>query len=201
MTAQIRRRKETLLVSLDMLSDEHPMQKTYISARKCVNELLRYVYRIEDTWTPKNVITASVSSLIDQLVRSATSVTANMQEGFGKASRESLTVFLRIARGSLYETLDHLVSIKHLVKIDDGGALYIWTDLKCLFDSEFQQFTEESIELVQAVIDKESIEKTSKADATVSTKEPASKRRKTSDSTCVSISSSDMASNETNTNI
>lgn len=177
MTAQIRRRKETLLVSLDMLTDEHPMQKSYLEARKCVNVLLRYVYKIEDTWTPKHILTPSVSSLIDQLVRSATSVTANMQEGLGKASRESLTVFLRIARGSLYETLDHLISVSHLVKIDNTEVMYMWSDLKRLFDSEFQSFTEKSIELVQTAIDNN----TKPVKSQNTDVKPDTKRRKTND--------------------
>jgi hypothetical protein len=100
-----------------------------------------------------------------------------MQEGLGKASRESLTVFLRIARGSLYETLDHLVSVSHLVKIDNSEVMYMWANLKQLFDSEFQSFTEKSIELVQTAIDNN----TKPTKTTDSPTKPDIKRRKTND--------------------
>lgn len=47
--------------------------------------------------------------LSDQMIRAARSVTANIAEGFGRYHyKESIQQF-RMARGSLYELLDHLV--------------------------------------------------------------------------------------------
>jgi len=46
--------------------------------------------------------------LIDQLIRSSRSVTANIAEGFGRFHYQENIQFCRQARGSLLETLDHL---------------------------------------------------------------------------------------------
>jgi len=45
--------------------------------------------------------------LVDQLIRSSRSVTANIAEGFGRHHHQDHLQFLRNARGSLYETMDH----------------------------------------------------------------------------------------------
>lgn len=47
--------------------------------------------------------------LIDQVVRSSRSITANIAEGFGRYHHQENIQFCRIARGSLTETLDHLI--------------------------------------------------------------------------------------------
>ena len=47
--------------------------------------------------------------LTDQIVRSSRSVTANIAEGYGRYHFQENIQFCRIARGSLYETLDHLI--------------------------------------------------------------------------------------------
>jgi four helix bundle protein len=47
--------------------------------------------------------------LTDQIVRSSRGVTANIAEGFGRFHHQENIQFCRIARGSLYETLDHLI--------------------------------------------------------------------------------------------
>ena len=44
-----------------------------------------------------------------QIVRSSRSVTANIDEGYGRYHFQENIQFCRIARGSLYETLDHLI--------------------------------------------------------------------------------------------
>jgi len=46
--------------------------------------------------------------LIDQIIRSSRSVTANIAEGHGRFHFQENIQFCRIARGSLIETLDHL---------------------------------------------------------------------------------------------
>jgi four helix bundle protein len=48
--------------------------------------------------------------LSQQLVNSTRSVTANIAEGYGRFHFQENIQFCRIARGSLYETLDHLIS-------------------------------------------------------------------------------------------
>ena len=46
--------------------------------------------------------------LTSQIVRSVSSVTANIAEGFGRYHHQENIQFCRIAKGSLTETLDHL---------------------------------------------------------------------------------------------
>lgn len=46
--------------------------------------------------------------LVDQLLRASRSVTANIAEGYGRFHYQENIQFTRIARGSLYELLDHL---------------------------------------------------------------------------------------------
>lgn len=48
--------------------------------------------------------------LSQQLVNSVRSVTANIAEGYGRFHFQENVQFCRIARGSLYETLDHLIA-------------------------------------------------------------------------------------------
>lgn len=47
--------------------------------------------------------------LTDQLLRASRSVTANIVEGFGRFHYQENIQFCRQARGSLLETLDHLI--------------------------------------------------------------------------------------------
>ncbi len=46
--------------------------------------------------------------LIDQIVRSSRSVTANIAEGYGRYHYQENIQYCRQARGSLFELLDHL---------------------------------------------------------------------------------------------
>jgi four helix bundle protein len=48
-------------------------------------------------------------NLTDQVLRSSRSVTANIAEGFGRFHHQENIQFCRTARGSLTETLDHLI--------------------------------------------------------------------------------------------
>ncbi len=171
----LRRRKEGLLASVDMMNQDHPMLHSYETARESVNSLLRYIWILETIWPKKHIMTSSLSSIVDQLVRSATSVTANIQEGFGKATRESLAVFLRIARGSLYETIDHLVTLGVMIEIEkvlwdlkDSHAHISksWKETQILFDKEFLTHTETSIRIL---------------DETMTHENSLSKKRKLSD--------------------
>ena len=47
--------------------------------------------------------------LVDQLLRSSRSITANIAEGFSRFHYQENIQFCRQARGSLSETLDHLI--------------------------------------------------------------------------------------------
>ena len=50
--------------------------------------------------------------LSDQILRASRSVTANIAEGYGRFHYQENVQFARQARGSLYETLDHLTVAK-----------------------------------------------------------------------------------------
>ena len=47
--------------------------------------------------------------LIDQILRAARSVTANIAEGFGRFHYQEYIQYCRQSRGSLYEIIDHLI--------------------------------------------------------------------------------------------
>ena len=49
------------------------------------------------------------SRLRDQILRSSRSVTANIAEGFGRFHHQENIQFCRQARGSVHETLDHII--------------------------------------------------------------------------------------------
>ncbi len=57
--------------------------------------------------------------LKDQILRSSRSVAANIAEGFGRFHYQENIQFCRIARGSLYETLEHLMCAKDEGFIND----------------------------------------------------------------------------------
>ncbi len=68
--------------------------------------------------------------LVDQIIRSSRSVAANVAEGFGRYHYQENIQFCRQARGSLNETLEHLI---------------------CAFDEGF--ITEEEFKNQKAVFD------------------------------------------------
>ncbi len=47
--------------------------------------------------------------LVDQIIRSSRSIGANIAEGFGRFHYKDNSRFCRNARGSLFETLNHLI--------------------------------------------------------------------------------------------
>jgi four helix bundle protein len=47
--------------------------------------------------------------IVDQLIRATRSITANIAEGYGRFHFQENIQFCRKARGSLSETLDHLI--------------------------------------------------------------------------------------------
>ncbi len=66
--------------------------------------LAEAVYR---SWTKPPRFEAR--GLVDQMCRSATSVPANIAEGYGRDSTGSYVQFLKIARGSLKELETHIL--------------------------------------------------------------------------------------------
>ncbi len=58
-------------------------------------------------------------SLTDQIKRSSRSITANIAEGYGRFNYQETIQFVRQARGSLNETLDHLITAKDENYIND----------------------------------------------------------------------------------
>jgi four helix bundle protein len=61
--------------------------------------------------------------LSDQIIRSSRSITANIAEGFGRYYYKENIQFCRMARGSLNETLEHLIVAFDEKYIDDHELL------------------------------------------------------------------------------
>ncbi len=59
--------------------------------------------------------------LSDQILRSSRSVTAIIAEGFGRHHHQENLQYCRQARGSLTETLEHLITAKDEKWISDDG--------------------------------------------------------------------------------
>lgn len=57
--------------------------------------------------------------LINQVCRSVSSIPANIAEGFGRTSKKEFIRFLSIAKGSVKESLYHLILARDLKYISD----------------------------------------------------------------------------------
>ena len=66
-------------------------------------QLVKLVYAQAKEFPPEEKY-----ALADQLRRAVTSIPSNIAEGNGRASNKDYAHFLSIARGSLYETINHL---------------------------------------------------------------------------------------------
>ncbi|MDB5246398.1 MAG: ribosomal protein [Segetibacter sp.] len=62
--------------------------------------------------------------LTDQLIRSSRSVSTQIAEGHGRRTLPDRSRFCVIARGSLSETLNHLIDAFDCTYIDEGELLY-----------------------------------------------------------------------------
>lgn len=96
--------------------------------RKDVESLCRQLPR-EELWR-----------LGDQMIRAARSVTANLAEGFGRYHYQESIQHMRVARGSLYELLDHLV-----VAVDNN---YLGTDAL----HQYEQRIESGLKLLNGYV-------------------------------------------------
>ena len=84
-----------------------------------------------ESWKSARKFRVSISELVkdfpvdekfrlkDQIIRSSRSIPANIAEGFGRFHYQENIQFCRIARGSLYETLEHLMCAKDEGFIND----------------------------------------------------------------------------------
>jgi four helix bundle protein len=68
--------------------------------------------------------------LSDQILRSSRSVTANIAEGFGRHHHQENLQYCRQARGSLTETLEHLITAKDEKLISDDGFVSLREQLE-----------------------------------------------------------------------
>ncbi len=66
-------------------------------------ELRRLIKTIANTFPPEERF-----SLKSQIKRSSRSISANIAEGYGRYHYQENIQFLRIARGSLFEAIDHI---------------------------------------------------------------------------------------------
>lgn len=89
--------------------------------------------------------------LTSQIRRAATSVPANIAEGYGRGTRPGFVQFLRIAQGSLKELETHLIVAERveiissallagiLQKTDEAGAMLYSLIHKLQAKSEFRE--------------------------------------------------------------
>ena len=69
-------------------------------------------------------------SLVDQIRRSSSSISANIAEGFGRQSRKEKVQFYSIAYGSLLETRSHLHLAIKLRYLDDANIQNLLDNIK-----------------------------------------------------------------------
>ena len=88
-----------------------------LEAWKSCREVYREVRKICRAM-PKNEF-----DLKDNILRAARSTTRNIAEGYGRFSYQENTQFCRISRGSLYEILDDIITLKEDEFIDQNQYL------------------------------------------------------------------------------
>ena len=84
------------------------------------HELVLSIYNVTKKFPREEIF-----SLTDQLRRAASSVTANIAEGFGKISTRDKLRFYNMAQGSLEETRNHLILAHdlHYITEDESRLL------------------------------------------------------------------------------
>jgi four helix bundle protein len=78
------------------------------------HQLFLDVVRDVDTFSPNTALRV----IANQLLRSASSISANIAEGFGRRTGKEYTHYLIVARGSTTETLDWYLKCRDLQLID-----------------------------------------------------------------------------------
>ena len=74
------------------------------------------VVRDVDTFSPN----ATARVIVNQVLRSASSISVNIAEGFGRRTGKEYTHYLIVARGSTTETLDWYLKCRDLRLIDSA---------------------------------------------------------------------------------
>ncbi len=82
---------------------------------------------------PKSELFGSTS----QIRRSATSVSANIAEGYGRGTKKEYAHFLKVARGSLYELQTHIIVLQQL----PHGVELDYNDVTVLMDEVGKMLT------------------------------------------------------------
>jgi len=111
-----------------------------LKAWQVTRELRNKVRSVTRTWPGDEKF-----RLCDQIIRSSRSVTANIAEGYGRFYERDNVRFCRIARGSLYETQDHLITandegilseedLKELLELSERAIMLINGYIKYLVD-------------------------------------------------------------------
>jgi len=98
-----------------------------ISSYKIAFSLSNYLWEIVSEWD-----SFSKKTIGSQFVRAVDSVSANIAEGFGRYGRKDKISFYRIARASVYESLDWLEKSKRRGIINEKNYNYIFKILKQL---------------------------------------------------------------------
>lgn len=80
-------------------------------------ELAVLIYKVTSSFPTKETY-----ALVDQLRRAASSVSANIAEGYGRGTNKDKAHFYHIARGSLLETKSHLYLAARLDYINQSEA-------------------------------------------------------------------------------
>jgi four helix bundle protein len=86
-----------------------------LEAWKKARELRKAISKLTEQFPAKEKF-----RLTDQIIRSSRSVASNIAEGFGRYHYQENAQFCRQARGSLSETLEHLICASDEDYIDEG---------------------------------------------------------------------------------
>jgi four helix bundle protein len=113
------------------VDSRHPVNFTELQCWNCSHSLAIECYRLTNQFP-----SYERHALGAQLRRSASSVSANIAEGFGRGTVRDYVRLLYIARGSLLETESHLLlarDVGHLRPDDIGRVLRLRGDAGRLF--------------------------------------------------------------------
>ncbi|MEQ6167688.1 MULTISPECIES: four helix bundle protein [unclassified Ekhidna] len=89
------------------------------------------VFRNEISKLSKSFPIEEKYKLVDQIIRSSRSISANIAEGHGRFHFQENIQFCRTARGSLLETFDHLT-----VALDEG---YLSEDNFIIYNAQYEE--------------------------------------------------------------